>query len=63
MALLRLFLALGLGVVSTCLTASLRVMQTDPLVVQLSFSQPTVLPPFQLLYNGIYNTPYSQLSS
>jgi hypothetical protein len=48
---------------SQCLTASLQVLQYEPLVLQLSFSAPTAQPTFQLLYNNVYDIPYYFLSN
>jgi hypothetical protein len=52
--LLLLNLSFSLG-----LTANLYMLQYDPLVLLLAFSEPTALPSFQLLYNNIDNLPYT----
>lgn len=44
------------------LTAELKLQQYEPLILQLTFSAPVERPTFQLLYNNIYDIPYSFLA-
>lgn len=44
------------------LTAQLQLLEYDPLLFQLTFSAPVNPPPFQILYNNVYEIPFTYTS-
>lgn len=51
-----------LAVLGLSINASLTLLSYDPLLFHLNFSSPAYRPTFQLLYNNIYDIPYTILT-